>query len=144
LRRLVGRPALERLEDRTVPSTLRGTLFHDLDADNARGAGEPGLAEDLNAQHRYNAARAAALAGCGAGEDAAHLTDSDRAGLRKQALDWLRADLEAWRKILDQGPPPGPRGRADDKRPDRWPAGRRHLFAAALRAVADALEEAAG
>jgi tetratricopeptide (TPR) repeat protein len=42
---------------------------------------------------RYNAACAAALAGCGAGEDAAQLTEAERAGLRKQALDWLRADL---------------------------------------------------
>jgi tetratricopeptide (TPR) repeat protein len=53
---------------------------------------------------RYNAACAAALAGCGAGEDAARLTDADRAALRKQAHDWLRADLDAWRGLLDKDP----------------------------------------
>ena len=53
---------------------------------------------------RYNAACAAALAGCGAGEDAAKLTDAERAGLRRQALDWLRADLDAWRGLLDKEP----------------------------------------
>jgi Flp pilus assembly protein TadD len=53
---------------------------------------------------RYNAACAAALAGCGAGEDTAKLTDAERAGLRKQARDWLRADLDAWRALLDKDP----------------------------------------
>jgi superkiller protein 3 len=53
---------------------------------------------------RYNAACAAALAGTGAGEDAARLTDAERAGLRNQALDWLRADLDAWRGLLDKEP----------------------------------------
>jgi hypothetical protein len=53
---------------------------------------------------RYNAACAAALAGCGAGEDAPRLTNAERAGFRKQALDWLRADLDAWRGQLDKEP----------------------------------------
>jgi serine/threonine protein kinase/tetratricopeptide (TPR) repeat protein len=53
---------------------------------------------------RYNAACTAALAGCGAGEDAAQLTDAERAALRQQALDWLRADLDAWRGLLDKEP----------------------------------------
>jgi serine/threonine protein kinase/Flp pilus assembly protein TadD len=56
-------------------------------------AREPQWANDLNAQHRYNAACAAALAGCGRGEDAAKLGDQERARLRGQALAWLRADL---------------------------------------------------
>jgi serine/threonine-protein kinase len=60
-------------------------------------AADPGLAERPNG-HRYNAARAAARAGCGQGEDAAGLTGSDRARLRRQALDWLRTDLAAWQK----------------------------------------------
>ncbi len=44
-------------------------------------------------QHRYNAACAAALAGCGRGEDAEELDDAGHARWRQQALGWLRADL---------------------------------------------------
>jgi tetratricopeptide (TPR) repeat protein len=64
-------------------------------------AAEPKAAEDLNAQHRYNAACSAALAGCGQGEDANKLDEKERARLRQQALDWLRADLKAYRQALD-------------------------------------------
>jgi serine/threonine-protein kinase len=56
------------------------------------------LADDMQKQHRYNAACAAALAGCGHGKDADSLDDKDRPRLRKQALDWLRADLALWTK----------------------------------------------
>jgi eukaryotic-like serine/threonine-protein kinase len=63
---------------------------------------EPALADDLSSYHRYNAACAAALAGCGQGHDAAGLDAKERARLRQQALDWLRADLEAWRRLLDK------------------------------------------
>jgi tetratricopeptide (TPR) repeat protein len=52
---------------------------------------------------RYNAACAAALAGCGKGEAVAKLTDAERAALRQQALEWLRADLELWQRQLDAG-----------------------------------------
>jgi serine/threonine protein kinase/tetratricopeptide (TPR) repeat protein len=65
---------------------------------------QPTLAGDLKAQHRYNAACAAALAGCGQGKDTDKLDDKERARLRRQALDWLRADLEAWRRLLDAKP----------------------------------------
>jgi tetratricopeptide (TPR) repeat protein len=65
---------------------------------------QPKLAEDLEVQHRYNAACAAALAGCGQGKDADKLDDKESARLRRQALDWLRADLEAWRHLLDKRP----------------------------------------
>jgi hypothetical protein len=51
---------------------------------------------------RYNAASAAAQASCGAGEDAPGPTDLERVGLRKQALDWLRADLGAWRGLMER------------------------------------------
>jgi hypothetical protein len=44
------------------------------------------------------------LAGCGAGEDAARLAEVERTDLRKQARDWLRADLDAWRGLLDREP----------------------------------------
>jgi tetratricopeptide (TPR) repeat protein len=53
----------------------------------------PALAEDLEAAHRYHAACAAALAGCGRGQDAQEIDAMERARWRKQALDWLRADL---------------------------------------------------
>jgi tetratricopeptide (TPR) repeat protein len=65
---------------------------------------DPKLAEDLLAEHRYNAACSAALAGCGQGEDAAKLDDKERARLRRQALDWLRAELEAWGRWLNKEP----------------------------------------
>jgi Flp pilus assembly protein TadD len=67
-------------------------------------AADPKLLDDMG--HRYNAACYAALAGCGQGKDAAKLEDKERDRWRKQALDWLRADLEAWRKVLDQGKSP--------------------------------------
>jgi tetratricopeptide (TPR) repeat protein/serine/threonine protein kinase len=62
------------------------------------------LAANLQAGHRYNAACAAARAGCGAGKDAASLDPMQRRHWRRQALTWLRADLEAWRRLLDKGP----------------------------------------
>jgi tetratricopeptide (TPR) repeat protein len=68
-------------------------------------AAQPALAEDLSTGHRYNAACAAALAGYGQGQDAAGLDDKERARLRKQALDWLDADLAAWRRLLEKDPP---------------------------------------
>jgi serine/threonine-protein kinase len=54
------------------------------------------LADDLPKSTRYNAACAAALTGCGQGEDAGQLDDKERARLRRQALDWLKADLALW------------------------------------------------
>jgi hypothetical protein len=50
--------------------------------------GDPELSND-----RYNAACAAVLAAAGRGDDAAELSADERAGLRAQALDWLRAEL---------------------------------------------------
>jgi tetratricopeptide (TPR) repeat protein len=64
-------------------------------------AQQPQLADDLQGQPRYNAACAAALAGCGQGKDAGGLDEWQRASLRQQALDWLRADLAAWNKRLE-------------------------------------------
>ncbi len=65
-------------------------------------ADKPHLADDLNAQHRYNAACAAALAGCGQGKDADKLDEKERIRWRQQALDWLRADLKAYRQLLEK------------------------------------------
>jgi tetratricopeptide (TPR) repeat protein len=66
---------------------------------------EPELADDLKGGHRYYAARMAALAGCGQGEDAATLDAKGRARWRQQARDWLRADLKLLAKQLDQDTP---------------------------------------
>jgi serine/threonine-protein kinase len=63
------------------------------------------LAEDRQAQHRYNSACAAALAGCGQGKDDPPPDEAARAGLRTQARDWLRAELAAWSKSIESGPP---------------------------------------
>jgi serine/threonine protein kinase/tetratricopeptide (TPR) repeat protein len=63
---------------------------------------EPKLADDLNEQHRYDAACAAALAGCGQGRDADKLDTKERARLRQQALDWLQADLKAYRQEMEK------------------------------------------
>src|SRR5262249_12899442 len=45
---------------------------------------DPNLADDLRFPHRYHAARAAALAATGKGEDASKLDDEGRARLRGQ------------------------------------------------------------
>ena len=57
---------------------------------------EPKLAADLDAEYRHDGACAAALAAAGRGEGAESLDAPRRAELRKQALTWLREDLEAW------------------------------------------------
>jgi tetratricopeptide (TPR) repeat protein len=65
---------------------------------------EPRLVGEQPSMPRYNAACAAARAGCGAGKDAVRLSDKDSARLRAQALSWLRDDLAAWRRLLDKAP----------------------------------------
>jgi serine/threonine protein kinase/tetratricopeptide (TPR) repeat protein len=65
-------------------------------------AEQPTLADDLQQQHRYNAACAAALAGCGQGKDGDQTDDKERPRLRQQALAWLRSDLVAYRRDLDK------------------------------------------
>jgi tetratricopeptide (TPR) repeat protein len=68
-------------------------------------SGEPRLREKLGVQgSRYSAACAAALAGCGKGKDAAEVTPMQRLHWRRQALTWLRVDLNAWRRLLEKGP----------------------------------------
>ena len=66
-------------------------------------ANDPKLGDDRQAQHVYNAACAAALAASGQGKDDPPPDDSARAKLRKQAREWLQAELAAWAKILDTG-----------------------------------------
>jgi Flp pilus assembly protein TadD len=65
----------------------------------------PELADDLQAGNRYNAACAAVLAAAGRGEGASDLDEGTRAGLRRKALGWLRADLKRWAKHLDSATP---------------------------------------
>jgi serine/threonine-protein kinase len=60
----------------------------------------PSLAGNLAAGHRYNAARAAALAGCGRGHDADKLNEAERTRWRRQAREWLKADLTLWTKMV--------------------------------------------
>jgi superkiller protein 3 len=67
-------------------------------------AAQPKLADDLQAGSRCHAACDAAQAGCGQGMDAKSLNDEERARLRRQAFDWLQADLGAWRKLLEKDP----------------------------------------
>jgi Flp pilus assembly protein TadD len=61
---------------------------------------------DFRGARRYRAACAAALAGCGEGEDMPRPDETERARLRGQALEWLRADLAAWIKHLEGSSPP--------------------------------------
>jgi serine/threonine-protein kinase len=67
----------------------------------------PALADDLEAGHRYNAARAAALAGCGRGEDATALDEQEARQWRDQARSWLRSELIARAGIYDADPKAG-------------------------------------
>jgi tetratricopeptide (TPR) repeat protein len=61
---------------------------------------EPKLGEDLSAGNRYDAACAAALAGCGHGKDADKLDEKECARWRRQAREWLWQDLTWWDKAL--------------------------------------------
>jgi tetratricopeptide (TPR) repeat protein len=62
---------------------------------------DPTLGDDLAVAHRYNAACAAALAGCGKGRDDPPPDDATRANLRGLALNWLWADLGPRSKQLE-------------------------------------------
>jgi serine/threonine protein kinase/Flp pilus assembly protein TadD len=62
----------------------------------------PSLAEDLLENRRYNAARAAVLAAAETQSEA--LSEEERAKWRREALDWLRADLDAVRRLAQKAP----------------------------------------
>ena len=112
-------PALLRGADRPADaaesaSFARLCVIRQLFAASARlwreaFAGRPSLADDLRAGHRLRAARAAALAGSGRGKDDPAPDAADRSRWRRQALNWLRNDLAAYKQQLESGPP---RGRA--------------------------------
>ena len=65
------------------------------------------IANNREAQHRYNAACAAALAVAGYGEDDPALDDAAKAVLRRQALGWLEAEYAAWSDMLERDPQTG-------------------------------------
>ncbi len=122
VRWLVGRAAaLEALAASAPPGRGEATAL-DLAA-RARERGRPALAarlyevaliasparaDDLDAGHRSAAARVAALAGSGGGQDDPRPDDGERAELRRLALDWLKADLAARSKRLKADPKAGP------------------------------------
>jgi serine/threonine protein kinase/Flp pilus assembly protein TadD len=81
-------------------------------------AAQPGLADNLSSNHRYDAACAAAMAGCGQGEDRNRIDASEHARLRRQSLDWLRADLTAWNRLMAKEP--GKAGPAAGQQLARW------------------------
>jgi serine/threonine protein kinase/Flp pilus assembly protein TadD len=99
---LVGLAALCRLQCRQLYAACARFYREAFDA-------EPKRADDLSRAHRYDAARAAALAGCGQGKDAANLEPQEHARLRKQALIWLRADLIAWSALEKESEKTRPR-----------------------------------
>ena len=68
-------------------------------------AADPKLGDDRRARHRYNAACAAALAAAGRGEGEPPPDAAAKVELRRKALDWLRAELSAWSKVLDSADP---------------------------------------
>jgi serine/threonine-protein kinase len=59
----------------------------------------------LISEIRFRAARCAALAGCGVGDDSAKLSAAEQTHWRGKALEWLRTDLVMLSKTLDGGRP---------------------------------------
>jgi serine/threonine-protein kinase len=96
-------------QDNTERLALLGVCrFRNLNLASARlyadaFAADPKLADDPDVSHRYKAACAAALVGCGGGEDGGALSQAERTRWRKQARAWLQADLAVWAKTLDSG-----------------------------------------
>jgi tetratricopeptide (TPR) repeat protein len=85
------------------PGPRRYALAASLYADAFRA--DPRLADDLGAANRRHAAAAAAAAGCGRGRDGAGLDEPRRARLRRQAMNWLRAELALWDRQLSRSAP---------------------------------------
>jgi cytochrome c-type biogenesis protein CcmH/NrfG len=68
-------------------------------------AAEPGLADDLSSQARYNVVCSAVLAAGGQAEDARDLSGTMAVELRQQALQWLREDLAHYTRLAEQSDP---------------------------------------
>src|SRR5271155_786032 len=60
----------------------------------------PALADDLDQDRRYQAARSALLAAAGQGHDPGPLTGAGKKNLRVQARTWLEADVQQWTRWL--------------------------------------------
>jgi eukaryotic-like serine/threonine-protein kinase len=45
------------------------------------------------------------MAGCGQGKDEPPLDEAAKTRWRKQAIDWLKADLAFWSRRVETGPP---------------------------------------
>jgi hypothetical protein len=93
----------ERLEFAAFCAEYKHLYFAALRLYSAAFAADPKWADALSAGHRYNAACAAALAAAGKGEDAKDLGVEEWAGLQQRAYDWLRADLAAHARLVEQG-----------------------------------------
>jgi len=65
-------------------------------------AADQKLIENPLTPHRHNAACAAVAAASGKDKDADKLDAKERTILRQQALDWLRADLASWGRLLNE------------------------------------------
>lgn len=68
-------------------------------------AADPTLAEDTTAQNRYKAACAAARAATGEGIEKPPPDKQAKSRWRKQALEWLKADLTYWTKQAETAVP---------------------------------------
>jgi serine/threonine-protein kinase len=138
---------------------LAESLASDCRTRAALGDKQPvGRVEELNTQCRFPAARCAALAGCGLGEDGARLSEAERTRWRRQAREWLRADLTVWARTLDDGSgaarvlarkmlaqwqvDPDLAGLRESKALDKLPADERKECLALWQAVADLLRRA--
>jgi tetratricopeptide (TPR) repeat protein len=105
-------PALLKGEERTAGAAERLTAARFCQEQKRRYAdavrlyaeafaAKPDLVKNPAEEVRYSAACAAALAAAGQGEGGAKLDEPERVRLRKQALDWLRADLALWSRLAE-------------------------------------------
>ena len=83
----------QRAYDKALFTTAARLWVEELEAN-------PALGDSRQAQHRYNAACCAALAGSGQGGDVPPADDAAKAKLRQQVRDWLKAELAAWSNFL--------------------------------------------
>jgi eukaryotic-like serine/threonine-protein kinase len=66
---------------------------------------DPTLGDDRRFQYWFSAACTAAMAAAGKGQDEALPDAASAADLRRQALRWLKFDLEIWSRMLGSGSP---------------------------------------